>query len=258
MEIVFKGSEADSHEIEAYAGVVSLEGIARAATLAAHYAATGQVRFRAPYSSDLEFRIAAPVPGSLEFPLKIVSQMVEALPKKKLAAALFIALLSRSTGQAIDDNVASQISDIALGDLDALAEAAEPGMQRAHRWIDRTKKHIIVQSADHGSIKLDLETKEFLESEETDAISSQDVTVSALNANNKTGRVFFEDLRRTVPFKIGKQASPRTLANLSRFLNRYIEKTNEWVTISFIPFRFADGRLKRIMILDCALTSELE
>lgn len=258
MEIRFEGAEAEAHEIEAYSGAVSLEGISRAATLAAHYAVTEDVRFRAPYSNDLEFRIFAPEPGSLRFPLKAVANIAAAADKRKLAAALFLALLARSTGQEADPDVAAEISSVPSGDLDALAEAAAPGLQRAHRWIDRNSKKIVVSDVQEGSVTLDTETKDYLQIEDTGDVMSQDVTVSALNANNRTGRVYFEDLGRTIPFKVGREATPRTLSNLSKYLNRYVDKTNEWVSIKYLPIKFADGRMKRIVIFDCALASELE
>ena len=258
MEIRFEGAEAEEHEIEAYTGAISLEGITRAATLAAHYAATENVRFRAPYSNEIEFRIFSPEPGSLRFPLKVFANIAGAVGKEKLAAALFLALLARSTGQPIEPEVQQEISAVKSGDLDALAEAAAPGLQRAHRWIDRNNKRIIVTDDKDDRVVLDNETKNYLDIEELDEASSQDVTVSALNANNRTGRVYFDDLNRTIQFKIGRDANPRTLTNLSKYLNRYVEKTNEWVSIKFVPIHFADGRLKRIIIMDCALASELE
>lgn len=258
MDIKFEGAEADAHEIEAYAGAVSLEGISRAASLAAHYAATGEVRFRAPYSTDIEFHIAAPKEGSLEFPFKAVTKVSEALGKKKFAAALFLALVSRSTGQEMGASIEDELSDVTSGDLDAMAEAVGPGMMRAHRWVDRENKSIVIGGGGQPKVRLDLDTKEYLEHEEIDTVSSQDVTVASVNANSKTGRVYFEDLGRTVPFKVAREATPRTLSNLSRYLRRYIDKSNEWVSIKFIPIRYADERLKRVIILDCALASELE
>jgi hypothetical protein len=257
MDIVFTGSEADDHEIEAYSGVVSLEGIARAANLAAHYAATGEVRFRAPYSDEVEFRISAPTEGSLSFPFKAVSRVSGAIAKKKLAGALLLALLSRSTGQEIPEEISSQISNVRSGDLDAMAEGATPGVLRAHRWIDNDKKSIDIAGGEFSGVSFDQETKEYLEIEECSDETTQDVTVAAVNANSKIGRVYFDNLGRTVPFKVGKDATGRTLSNLSRYLTRHIEKTNEWVSIRFIPIRYSDGRLKRIIILDCALASEL-
>jgi hypothetical protein len=161
-------------------------------------------------------------------------------------------------GQPVDPNVASQLAPIPSGDLDALAEASAPGLQRVHRWIDSTGKAITISSEDSASVRLDTSSKNYLEYEISEGISNQDVTVSALNANSRTGRVYFQDLGRTVPFFISRDATPRTLTNLSRHLTRYVAQTNEWFNITFIPIRHADGRLKRIIITDCTRASDLE
>jgi hypothetical protein len=258
MDIVFSGSEADDHEIEAYTGIVSLEGIARAANIAAHYAATGQVRFRAPYSDEIEFRLSAPAEGSLAFPFKVVSRISSSVTKKRFAAALFLALLARSTGQEFPSDIENTVSEVRPGDLDAMAEGATPGILRAHRWIDNSEKSINIADALFSDVVFDEDTRDYLEIEEYEDETTQDVTVAAVNANSRIGRVYFEDLGRTVPFKVGKEATGRTLSNLSRYLTRHIEKTNEWVSIRYIPVRYSDNRLKRIIILDCALASELE
>lgn len=257
MDIRFHGREADQHEIEAYAGAVSLEGIARAASIAAHYAATGEVRFRGPYSSAIEFRFTTPEAGSLDFPLKAVSNLSKGAGRASKAIALFVALLSRSTGQPIPEEAVDITSEIREGDLDAMAEGVSPGLWRAHRWIDDAEKRIEVTS-NAATVELNSRTKDYLEYEEQEDPSAQDVTVAAVNANARTGRVWFENLGRTIPFKVGKEANGRTLSNLARYLANHVEKTNDWVNIVFVPIRYSDGRLKRIIILDCALASEMD
>lgn len=226
--------------------------------MAAHYAATGEVRFRAPYSDEIEFRISAPIEGSLDFPYKVVSKVAGAVADRRLAAALFLALLSRSTGQELPPDVAVEMSSVNSGDLDAMAEAAAPGMMRAHRWIDKTGKSIMIEGETFSDVSLDMETKEYLQTELVGSVTTQDVTVAAVNANSKTGRVYFEDLGRTVPFKVSRDATGRTMSNLSLYLNHFIDKSNEWVAIKFNPILFADDRLKSVMILDCALASQID
>lgn len=77
------------------------------------------------------------------------------------------------------------------------------------------------------------------------------MSVAALNVNARTGRVFFFDLGRTIPFRVPADAAPKTIANLSRFLTRYAEKDPKRVDISFKRITYQDGRLKRIVIVDC-------
>lgn len=237
MEIKFEGAEASAHRVEAHTGAISLEGIARAATLAAHYASTGQVRFRAPFSSEIEFQFSAPEPGSLDFPLEAIANIGSSVSAKKVkfATALFLAILARASGQGEKAELAIEGEKIPSGTLDALAEAATPGLERAHRWIDLRAKKISVRSGKR-QVVLDHSSKEYLEDEIQGDRQRQDVTVAALNGNNKTGRVYFEDLGRTIPFKVAREAKGRTTVNLSRYLTQYIRKTNEWVDIEFLPF----------------------
>jgi hypothetical protein len=257
MDVKFEGAEASAHRIEAYTGAVSLEGIARAATLAAHYAATGEVRFRSPYSDEIEFQFAAPEAGSLDFPLDAIANIASAVSAKKLklATALFLAILARASGQEVDGGSGIDLGEISSGDLDALAEAATPGLERAHRWIDLSSKKIVVGSSKRH-VTLDTRSKTYLENEIQGGHQRQDVTVASLNGNNKTGRVYFDDLGRTIPFKVAREAKGRTTVNLSRYLTRYLNKTNEWVNIEYMPFFYSDGRLKRILIFDCEPASD--
>lgn len=253
MHIAFNGAEAEDHEISAYTGASSLEGVARAAVLAAHYAATGKVRFRAPYSTDIEFFFSAPEEGSLTFPLKVFTRAkgMIAAHKKQLAVGLLSLTLARATGQ-----VHAEIYEIAgekidSGVVDALAEAATPGLTKAHTWIDSPDKKVSFSDENGEEVALDIRTKRYLEQELFGEENVQDVSVAALNGNSKIGRVYFHDLKRTVPFKIDKKAQPRTAANLSRFLTQYINKTGKVVSIRYIPVYTTDERLKRIYITDC-------
>jgi hypothetical protein len=65
LEITFTGLEARQHHIEANEGLESLAGLAHAATLVAHFAATGKVRQRQPYDERFRFFFEETRPGSL-------------------------------------------------------------------------------------------------------------------------------------------------------------------------------------------------
>lgn len=253
MDITFVGDEADQHRIEAFSGAESLAGIARAAVLVAHYAATGEVRHRAPYSNDIEFFLEAPVEGSLEFPLKVLSEVAGALSshKKKIAVALLSLVIARATGQAAESNLEMDRQVIKSGDVDALAEAATPGLLRAHYWIDGTNKKIHLNRDAGTPISLTSSTKSYMESEIPGPKSTIDVSVAALNAISKVGRVYFNDLGRTIPFKVAREAKGRTVPALSRYLTQYVNKTGATVNIEYQPIYYPDKRLKRIMIFDC-------
>lgn len=253
MIVKFEGDEADLHQIEAYTGSESLSGIARAAVLVAHYSVTKEVRYRAPYSPMLQFVIEGTNEGSLEFALTQVSRLTGAASRKvqNRAQALLERVLARATGQAEigDLNVEGEI--IGRGDIDALAEAATPGLTRAHSWIDSDEKSISVDGVGGEPIVLDSDTKEYMNTEDMGGRTIQIVSVGALNANSRVGRIYFHDLHRTVPFKVSRDAHPRTISTLSRNLTQYIDRTNENVTIEYSPIFYPDKRLKRVLIFDC-------
>lgn len=145
MKIKFEGAEADEHRLEAYEGIKSLEGLIRGARIATHYAATGEVRFRAPYTNDLETQIAKIQNGSFEIFFDYISRIASAATSsnaKTKAAALFSFLVRRGTGQTDDENLTVGGETIPSGDIAAMAEAAESGLKASHRWINKSAKRL--------------------------------------------------------------------------------------------------------------------
>jgi hypothetical protein len=101
------------------------------------------------------------------------------------------------------------------------------------------------------AVDLDLDSKRYIEEEIIGEEQTRDVSVAALNVNNKTGRVYLFDQGRTVPFLIHRNASPRTITKLSIYLNQYARNTGATVNIRFRPMEHVDGRIKRLIIFDC-------
>ena len=253
MRIRFQGAEADEHRLEAYEGLKSLDGLIRVATIATHYAATGEVRFRAPYSDLLQTQLNQTRNGSFEFIFDQASRfanVIEGAVARTKAEALFSRLVARGTGQEEAQELHVDGEMIPAGDIDAMAEAAEAALKAAHRWLDRPGKSISIVDGDQA-VKIDSNTKEYVETENLGEMGSQDVSVAALNVNSKNGRVYMFDIGRTVPFVVHKDADPRTIANLSQYLSRYARKTGETVSVRFRPVFHIDGRLKRLVIYDC-------
>lgn len=254
MRIKFEGAEADDHRLEAYEGIKSLEGLIRVARIATHYAATGEVRFRAPYSSLLEAQISQIRNGSFEMLFDYASRMVDQVASsqaKTKAEALFNFLVKRGTGQVEGEDLHVEGITIPSGDIAAMAEASESALKSAHRWIDQDDKTISVIDGDE-STQLNTGTKEYVEEEIIGPEDIRDVSVAAMNVNSRNGRVYLFDEYRTVPFYVHKEARPRTVRNLSRFLPKYADKTGETVSIRYRPIRHIDGRIKRLIIFDCA------
>lgn len=252
MRIKFEGAEADDHRLEAYEGIKSLEGLIRVARIATHYAATGEVRFRAPYTDLLESQISQIQNGSLEMLFDYASRITDQIASsdaKTKAEALFNFLIRRGTGQTEDEDLEVEGVTIPSGDVAAMAEASESALKAAHRWIDRDSKSISVFDGDTPT-RLDEGTREYVEEEIMGEEQTRDVTVAAINANSKNGRVYLFDEHRTVPFLIHKEAEPGTMATLSKFLPKYVARTNETVNIRFRPVLHIDGRIKRLIIFD--------
>ena len=255
MRIKFEGAEADGHRLEAYEGIKSIEGLIRVARIATHYAATAEVRFRAPYTDLLEIQISQIINGSFEMLFDYASKIsdhIQSMNARSKAEAVFQHLLARGTGQTEEDDVYVNGTSLPSGDVAAMAEAAESGLKAAHRWIDTTGKQISIIDGDE-TVGLDLGTKEYVETEILGDEAVRDVSVAALNANSKNGRIYFLDEHRTVPFIVHRDAAAHTVANLSTFLSKYVNKTGETVNIRFRPVQYMDGRLKRLIIFDCYL-----
>ncbi len=251
MRIVFEGEEAEDHRLEAYEGLKSIDGIIRVARIATHYAATGEVRFRAPYTDMLETHISLTQEGSFEMVFENVSKMAQgAGHARRKANAVMSRILRRGTGQAEEGALVVDDEIVPSGDIDAMVEASEGGLKAAHRWITSGQKKISVND-DQGEVELDENTREYVEGTDTGEETTRDVSVAALNVNNRTGRVYVHDEGRTIPFLVHRDATGRTITNLSTYLDEYAHKTGATVNIRYLPLIHTDGRTKRLIIFDC-------
>jgi hypothetical protein len=251
LEITFLGREADRHQIEANDGLESLAGLSHAATLVAHFAATGVVRQRYPYDDGLKFYFQTTKPGSLTAILAVGGTLA-AGAAGNLVYDLLKIVWKRATGTGDEGDVSIGDQTFRGGDLDALTEAVTPSLLRGHAWIDGSQQRISIKRGSQLLVDFSKGTKSYLKDEVAEeGQSQQDVSVAALNANSKHGRVFFFDLGRTIPFKVDRHATARTTSNLSRYLTQYVDNTGATVNIRFKKIFHTDGRLKRIIIYDC-------
>jgi hypothetical protein len=262
MRIKFDGEEADNHRLEAYEGIKSIEGLIRVARIATHYSATNEVRFRAPYTNLLEAQISSIINGSFEMLFDYASRITDSVTSgaaKSRAEALFNYLVRRGTGQLpnTEDTDFIEIGGekMASGDVAAMGEAAESGLKAAHRWINKETKKISLIDG-HSKIVLDKKTKIFVEEEIIGPEMTQDVSVAAINVNSRNGRVYLFNEGRTVPFQVHRDANPRTISNLSRYVLKYADKKPETVNIEFQPIYHINEKLKRLIIFDCFEASD--
>jgi len=261
--ISFQGLDADDGRIEAFAGIESAAGISRSLALIAHYAATGVVRHRFPFSEDIQFYLEGTEEGSFNWRLALAASGGLAMGLTTNAVYdLGKLVLTRAIGEeaAPTTQEVENINKHKSGDIDALVEAIEPALKKGHYGIGGTALKIVIKEEQSRTIivTFDEDSKQYL-SESIDAGSDvQDVSVSALNVNDRTGRAFFLDLKRTVPFRIDKHADPDTISVLSAALDGYANEHIAPVRIRFKRIESSDGRLKRVIIYDAEDISEEE
>ncbi|WP_287980516.1 hypothetical protein [Sphingomonas sp.] len=144
-----------------------------------------------------------------------------------------------------------QLNEAKSGDIDALVEAIEPALKKAHYGIGETAAEIIIQESKSKKIvvKFNAHSKSYLKDNIEGNDDVQDVAISALNVNDRTGRAYFLDLKRTIPFRVSRDGDPKTVSILSAGINRYANRIPAPIRIVFSRIESVDGRLKRIIIL---------
>jgi hypothetical protein len=264
----FRGGDADDHRLDAYAGGMSLSGIAKGLERIGHYAVTGKIRKQFPYDTRIRFFIETPSPGSLEWAVGVYFAVQTAFAADPLLGGLttnaLYDLVKMTFGRAIGNGGAPQTEQTNLlddrkgGDVEALVDSVESPMREAHTVIGNSAHDIQIVNGQNNVVinHLTLVTKEYVTITLKGDSERVDVSVGSLNANQGTGRAWFGNLGKLVPFNVSNKASSRTLAALSWGIDQYVNKTGQRVSIIYEPLRAADGRLKRIIIYDAEPASD--
>jgi len=261
--ISFRGRDADNGHIDAFAGIESAAGIARALTLIGHYVATGTVRHRFPFDPKVQFFLEGTEEGSFNWTiaLSVAGSLALGLTTNAIYDIAKVAF-NRAIGEepaSISEQV-NQLDRRRSGDIDALIEVVEPALKKAHYGIGETANKIVIQKkrSKENLVEFNFESKSYLNDSVEGDDDIQDVSISALNVNDKTGRAYFLDLGRTVPFRVSKDADPDTMTVLSKGLDRYANNNVAPIQISFVRVEAVDGRLKKVIIFKAVDISEEE
>jgi hypothetical protein len=251
--ISFSGIDADRGQLEAFAGIESAAGLARALTLIGHYAGTGKIRRRFPFDQTVQFYLDGTEEGSFnwKFVVSIGGPLALGLATNGLYDLIKLVFNKAATGDEVTVSApVEELNEKKSGDIDALVEAVEPALKKAHYGIGETAKKITIVDSRTKTIVVEFNdaSKSYLLDSIPARDESQDVIISSLNVNDRTGRAYFVDLGRTIPFKISRDAHPGTMSTLSANLKRYADRKPVHTAISFTRIEAVDGRLKRIII----------
>jgi hypothetical protein len=246
-------------------GSWSIEGLAHAATITTHYLLEGRIRRRAPYSDKFRIYIGPPKEGSWVADFFIALSHADvwagavagsvvggALASTTGAFRLLRRVSNRATGVEPASDITEQFEDQRPGDFDALVEAAEPSLLRAHRVISDNFVTINVSVAGLR-FTFNRRTRRYIEQSNLDARATEERgNVASYNVNGRTGRIYFETIGRTVPFTISRQADERTEVALARSLENYAVNriANRDIDITYRARRAEDGRIKSIIVFD--------
>lgn len=256
--------EDGSHLIPAVNGGRSIEGVAHAARIVLHFAATGKVRSREPFDDALELYIAPPKAGSFVVDLlsnvdwkdAIVGGVLVGVPSSIVAASMYD-LIKHVFASAIGmkskpktDAVEAMERDKS-GTFDAVLDAVTPGLKRAHYPIGNGV-NIINVTGNNNTVIFNETSRDYLfTSVKQPGEQVEDVSIGSLNVNRRTGRAFFDSEQRLIPFRVSENADPGTMGIVADSLRRYANRfdfTSSRIRIRYLATETADGRLKSVLI----------
>lgn len=258
------GGLASTHQFEAYDGFTSLAGAAWTLCLVTNYVETGQIRHRGdfvgrhavlanPMSSGsllADFRVALQ-----SDPRVVFGRIAGAASPSAILYGLVKKVVDLNTGHDLERKAPDQLDFIAekSGDIEALANAVEPSLRRAHDVIGDSAREIEWIGGFDAIATMDSDTKSYMSENIYDSeIISKDVTVTGFYGNTGNGSVFDHELGHNVRFKMDK----RTLNIFGSFfswgLHQYVFKTNRRLNISFTKIVALDGRVKQYVIVSAS------
>lgn len=261
MEARLSGQEADFHELPAYDGFSSLAGLSLATTIITHYAATGRLRRKGQFETRSRVRFKQSRRGSLIFGLVIdfvaSNPFILGITGGVISSAVYDLLkttINRTVGleAKADTNAVKNLLEHRVGDLEALSAAIEPSLRQAHSIIGNGAHTMqITGRADRQISTFNKSTKDYIiDSINDEEPITKDVSVAAFNANSGHGRVFDEELGRTVAIYIPEHAQNALKSVIGWGLNEYARGTGRKVSITFTRVMALDGRPKKYIVLE--------
>lgn len=268
--ISFSGGIADNNKLPAYEGIKSVEHISCSLLIVSSFLIEGKIRRKDFRNMPIGFNLLTQRKGSFEFLSEVV-----------LPATPFIAELGMSvTGNLLTDvlkytyqqllglkeTVISPAIEILKekhpGNMSALADAIEPSSIKAHNIINNGVMNIQIHNYDRENGKRDKiidfnpQTKQYLGESIMDRSPRMKLfSISSYNANQRSGRAYDFDEKRTIPFSAVAEFDEESYDVLFYSMQEYTKKRqfNHQSESSFIALKYTcvttrDGRVKKLII----------
>lgn len=268
MELVakFEGSVAERHILPAFEGSQSLEGLSRALLLTTHYVVTGNIRKKYPFHDGVKIYIKPPRAGSFETVYSILSEKDTFLTTTfygTLGVGVFGAFLKDTIELVFKRLIGGdhkpdteQLKNLLAtrgGDLEALGDAVEPALKKAHSVINHGAGNIVIISGSNNVVNFDANSKRYLNTTVNDGqMRQKNVSCGMLNVNTRNGRVYDNEFGRTIPIKIPRDAAAGTLAilagSLQKYSSRAFSESNSEIGIIYTMDTDQDGVVKRYIV----------
>lgn len=152
-------------------------------------------------------------------------------------------------GSKDDEKDLKRLERLPSGDLEALVDGIEPSISRAHTVIGVGARSLTIEKGKTPLLQLNNDTKDYVRTSivDTDTVE-REVSVGALNVNSGNGRVYLQDIGKTVPFSIIKEPTPGTYQALSRSLDRNARGLPSDVNIHCQEVTSINGVIKKLII----------
>ncbi|WMS42169.1 hypothetical protein RDV64_19190 [Acuticoccus sp. MNP-M23] len=266
LRLKYTGDDARRHVLPAYYAGESLAGFSRIAEIALYYAAHGVVRYRRPRSEFFSIYVHPPRAGSFESFLEIAGNLggftlLSGVPASLVAAATYDVLkytLLRVTGRDAKPplDVLAQPLSPHSANIEAVIDAVEPSARRFQNVIGDGANKIYVINAHGSTINFNDETKSYVNhSQNNREVRGKVFSVHSFNVNSGYGRVYDQELRRSIPFQIQETANPKTKSIIARSLNQYANEQESWINLTFTSIDGPRGRPKKILISNANIDS---
>jgi hypothetical protein len=253
--IRYTGLDAGQHFLPAYEAGIAIAGVARTASLVAHYLIEQEIRKRAPFSKAFRVDYLSNKPGSVEELFRLV---IDNPIAQGVGAALIWDGIKLVTSKVVGKSTQPQTDRLAeidntrSGDIDALTEAIEPSVKNIHAPIGGGANQVIMITGGTNTFVFNERTKQYVTTTEIDRqISAKQVSIGSFNVNTRYGRCFDQDEGRTIPFIVAADAEARTVPTIGRSLSRYASRGNDsWIYIKYRAQRSPEGAIKRYIVYD--------